>query len=116
MLQSTRDRSPCEPRAAGAEPVMSTGRPSRVSTGWDRPSVSHTAEPPVPTLSAMVASCANVSGEATHTALPMLAGSMRAYISIAFSHTIWLFAAALWPDRFDTTISAVLAEFRPPRG
>src|SRR5438046_2721381 len=89
--------SPVVP-VVGTFSVKITGRPRIVSGGMSEPGVVRppiqTGPPPVPTDSAMVASCGKVSMCAIHTALLRLVGSIREYILTMFSHTI---VAAVWP-------------------
>ena len=84
--------------------VKMTGRPRIVIGGPWAPLLSQIAEPPVPTLSAIVASSGNVLIEATHTARLSEVGSIRAYILIRFSQTMVL---AAWPVSFVIEMAAV---------
>src|SRR3954471_2876712 len=105
--------SPVVP-SAGVFSVKITGRPRMLTGGTAEPGCcmfpSHTAEPPVPTDSAMVASCGNVSIEAIHTAFCSAVGSILAYIATIFSQVI---DAAGCPDA-DTWTDA--GQLTKPRG
>src|SRR3954469_24395362 len=105
--------SPVVP-SAGVFSMKITGRPRMLTGGTAEPGCcmfpSHTAEPPVPTDSAMVASCGKVSIEAIHTAFCSAVGSMRAYIPTMFSQVM---LAAGWPDA-DTCTDA--GQLMKPQG
>src|SRR5918995_4544830 len=106
-LKSTRLMSPLVPSTAGALRDHMIGRPSRVwGSDWDAelvPSPIMTADPPVPTGTAMVKISGMASGVITHTEEPNDSGSIRANIARTLFQVIVL---ADWPDSLSTVISA----------
>src|SRR5215475_3172487 len=100
--------SPVVP-SAGVFSVKYTGRPRMLTGGVSvpppvagPPPPIHTADPPVPTDRAIVASCGNVWMDAIHTAFLSEEGSIRAYMPTMFSYTIvwvgWPACAATCTD------------------